>query len=165
MKAATNLVKGARKSFTLTDLVKQEKFAYSNLIEAIHIYPNHGVGFRIAKVHWPENQYIHVTKVDLESNRLGRVFGKIYKDGKLLSENLIDVDGTSTRGLWRYDLGDAFCQLDNGLTYTLQDLEKQFGKVRQRGWKRPESLRKNMKWTPPEEAANTTFNKNLLKQN
>ncbi len=149
MNAAQNLVKSARRVFTLKDLIHHEKYQYKNLIEMLSEYPNHGVGFRISKIHWPENHWIHVLKVELDTNRLGRVYGKKYVDGLLSSDKLLNVEHTSTRGLWRYDLGDAMSIIDESLVYTLSDLEKHYKTVRQRGWKRPEDLRKNMKWTPP----------------
>ena len=158
------MVKTARKTFTLKDLIHHEKYQYKNLIEMMTEYPNIGVGFRIAKVHWPENYYIKVLKVDLETNRQGKVFGKVYKDGVLASHRLVEVDQTSMRGLWRYDLGDSIAYLGEGFIYDLEDLKKHFNTVRQVGWKRPSDLRKNMKFEIPEGASDPVPNKNVIKR-
>lgn len=164
MNAAQNLVKTARKTFTLRDLTHHEKYKYKSLIEMVAEYPNHGVGFRISKIFWPENHYIHIMRVELTTNRIGKIYGKKYIDGRLAEDQVVEVDGVTTRGLWRYDLGDAMCILDQGLVYTLSDLEKHFRTVRQRNWKRPADLRKNMDWIPPADAIEPIENENLFKK-
>ena len=165
MNAAQNLIKTARRTFTLKDLIHHEKYQYKNLIEMISEYPNHGVGFRIAKIYWPENQWIQVLRVDLETNRIGKVFGKKYVEGTLASDNLLDVQHTTTRGLWRYDLGDSMCILDKDVIYTISDLEKHYKTVKQRSFKRPADLRKNMVFTPPgaDPIENTNYSANYFK--
>lgn len=163
MKAAQNLMKGARKHFNLQDLIRHEKLQHKNLVEMISEYPNNGIGFRISKIYWPENHYIKIFKVDLETNRSGRVFGRKYENGVAASDKIFEVEQTTTRGLWRYDLGDSFHQTDNGLIYTLEDLKKHYDTVRQRNWKRPSDLRKNMDWTPPEGAKEPLENRNVRK--
>lgn len=163
MKAAQNLMQGARKHFTLQDLIKHEKLKYKNLVEMISEYPNNGIGFRISKIYWPENHYIKIFKVDLETNRSGKVYGRKYIDGVATSDRVFEVDRASTRGLWRYDLGDAFHQADNGLIYTFQDFKKHYDTVFQRPWKRPADLRKNMQWTSPEGGLDPVENENNRK--
>ena len=163
MKAAQNLVKGARKNFALADLIKHEKTKYKNLIEMITEYPNNGIGFRISKIYWPENHYIKIFKVDLVTNRIGKVYGRKFIDGVVESDEIIEVERTSSRGLWRYDIGDSFHQTDNGLVYTLEDMKRHFDTVIQTKWKRPVDLRKNMDWTPPEGVQEPFENDNLKK--
>ena len=156
-------MKSARKHFTLQDLIRHEKIRNKNLIEMISEYPNKGVGFRISKIYWPENHYIKIFKVELDTNRIGKVYGRKYVEGVAVTDKIYEVDRASTRGLWRYDLGDSFHQTDNGLIYTIEDLKKHFDTVPQRPWKRPADLRKNMDWTPPEDAVEPYENENLTK--
>jgi hypothetical protein len=160
MKAAQNLAKSARKHFTLQDLIRHEKIKHKNLVEMLSEYPNQGVGFRIAKVYWPENHYVKVFKVEFDTNRSGKVYGRKYVDGVASSDKIFEVDRTTSRGLWRYDLGDSFHQTDNGLIYSLEDLNKHFVTVSQRPWKRPADLRVNMQWTAPEGAQEPLENEN-----
>lgn len=163
MKAAQNLLKSARKNFTLQDLIRHEKLRDKNLIEMISEYPNNGIGFRISKIYWPENHYIKIFKVDLETNRVGKVYGRKYVEGVAITDKIYEIERSSTRGLWRYDLGDSFHQTDNGLIYSIEDLKQHFDTVKQRPWKRPADLRKNMDWTPPEGTIEPIENTNLKK--
>ena len=164
MIAAQNLVKSSRKVFTLKDLIHHCDYKKKNLIEMISEYPNLGVGFRIAKIHWPEDYYVKVFRVDLATNRLGKVFGKVYRNGILESEDLVEMDETSARGLWRYDLGDSICYMGEGFIYTLEDLNKHYQKVEQQPWNRPAMLRRNMDWSPPEGAIEPVVNRNIIKR-
>lgn len=163
MRAAQNLAKSARKQFTLQDLIRHEKLKHKNLVEMISEYPNQGMGFRISKIYWPENHYIKIFKVDLETNRVGKVYGRKYVDGVAVTDKIFEVDRTSTRGLWRYDLGDSYYQTDNGLVYGLEDFKKHFETVPQRSWKRAADLRKNMNWTTPEGEIEPIENDNVRK--
>lgn len=163
MNAVKNLVKSARKNFTLEDLIRHEKKRHKNLIEMLSEYPNHGVGFRISKMYWPENHYIKVMRVELETNRLGKVYGKKFVGGTAASDKVFEVDKTTTRGLWNYDLGDSFYISDTGMTYTLEDFKKHYDScVSKREPKRPKDMRKNMKWTPPEGAIEPIENRNAF---
>jgi len=161
MQAAQNLLKTARKTYTLKDLIHHEKYQYKNLMEMLLEYPSNGVGFRIAKKYWPEGHYVKVLQVTPTSNRLGKVYGMKYVDGKPVSKKMFEVDRTTTRGLWRYDLGDSMADLGNGLVYTLADFENHYKTVKQVGWKRPADLRKNMNWELPEGKTDPVENRNI----
>lgn len=149
MLAAQNLLKAARKTFTLQDLIRHEKFRYKSLVEMLSEYPHHGIGFRISKMYWPENHYIKVFQVELETNRVGKVYGRKFVDGVPVGDKIFEVDRVGTRGLWRYDLGDSFHVADNGMVYTLKDFKRHYDTVKQRQPKRPADMRVNMVWESP----------------
>lgn len=160
MQAAQNLLKTARKSFTLQDLIRHEGFRYKNLVEMLAEYPHKGVGFRVSKIYWPENHYIKVFRADLETNRVGKIYGRKYIEGAPVNDRIFEVDRASTRGLWRYDLGDSFHVADNGMVYTISDFKKHFSTVVQRKPKRPEDMRKNIAWEAPKSDHEPVENEN-----
>ena len=87
-------------------------------------YPGHGVGFKVQRKWWPEGTFMHVRQVDLFAPRFGRVFGILYKDGKLAGNKIERVEDALKRGMWKYSMNDAaFTEpqvtLDNGLTFDL----------------------------------------------
>ena len=159
--AAQKLLAGSRRTFVLKDLIGYESKQYKSLLEEVSLYPNQGVGFRIAKIYWPENHYVKILHVEYENNKIARIFGRKYANGAPEHDSIVQVDRVTTRGLWKYDIADAFCDLGNGLIYTNKDFEAYFKTVRQRKYKRPSDLRKNMKWSPPEGAIEPIVNDNM----
>lgn len=148
MNPAHNLIKRLSKKFTLKDVIHKSKFqrTQSNLFENISMYPSNGVGFHIRKVTWKQSRYMKIVKVDLQSNRRGRVWGIEFKDGKQLSLVPEEITTATTRGLWIYELGDSYAELDNGLIYGVNDMVEFYEVEGQREEIPIESLRANMDW-------------------
>lgn len=64
------LYKKVMKTFTLKELTKQKDIRYGkNLVELLSRYPGHGIGFKIRDTQWPEDEFVHVTKVNLFVSR------------------------------------------------------------------------------------------------
>ena len=160
MNAAKNLVKNARKTYTLKDLIVADRIKEKNLMEMLAEYPNKGVGFKISKFYWPDGHYVKIGHVQFHTNRTGKVWGKKYIGGQPETGEVEEVERVSTRGLWRYELGDGFYTGLGGVMYTLNDFEKHYNTVSQRKRKGVEEMRKNMNWQAPEgepyENANVT---------
>lgn len=147
MNPAQNMVQRLNKSFSLKDIIFKKKFSAEsqNLIEKISMYPSKGVGFRVRKIDWKENRYFQIVQVKLVNNRQGKVYGLEFLDGKVISDGAVEIDGVTTRGLYNYELGTSYAETDNGLVYTVADMEKYYVSKPQRSPIYPEDLRVNMK--------------------
>lgn len=149
MNPAYNLITRLNRNFTLKDLLAKKKYNNntSNLMEKLTMYPSNGVGFRVRKIHWKDNRYIEVLQVDAKSNKEGRIYGLEYVDGEIVSDGPFELEGVSTRGLYNYELGTSYAELDNGLVYTVADMEEYYHSQPQRTPIYSEDLRVNMEDT------------------
>jgi len=60
------LYKKVMRTFTLKDLTRQRDIQHGkNLVELISRYPGNGLGFKVRDTQWPEDEFVHVTRVNL----------------------------------------------------------------------------------------------------
>jgi len=135
------LYEKAIKKFTLQDVTKHRIIKSKNLVEMLTRYPGYGVGYKVQRKWWPAGQYYHIKNVELYSARYGKLWGILYKDGKVAGNKIEPIDGALKRGMWTYDLSDASMteqevMLDNGVVFHLGesqrliDEKKEFLKLR-----------------------------------
>ncbi|KAF0498156.1 hypothetical protein F8M41_020592 [Gigaspora margarita] len=77
-----------------------------NLYKLLNVYPNYGVGLKVAPDHWVNkgitNSYYEITKVKLKMKDIthGRVFGIKVWDGKVLNEGKPKKIGGGYKWKW-----------------------------------------------------------------
>lgn len=123
------LYEKAIKKFTLQDVTKHRTIKNKNLMEMLTRYPGYGVGYKVSRKWWPAGHFYHVKNVELYSARYGKLWGILYKDGKIAGRKIEPIEGVLKRGMWNYDLSDASkteqeVVLDNGVVFNLGEVQK-----------------------------------------
>ncbi|KRX11202.1 hypothetical protein PPERSA_07727 [Pseudocohnilembus persalinus] len=120
---AEALAKKTIRNFSLADLIKHKTNPYKNLYEICHIYPNKGKEFKFWRKTWPENSYWVLKDVNTKDPGHGKAYGILYWQGTQQTEFPVYIKGGNKRGVWKYEINNATAILDNGLTYSSQDLQ------------------------------------------
>ena len=79
-----------------------------NLPELIGHFPKNGKGMKVFKKTWPDNCYWLVYDVKMKSHQSGRMYGLHYWNGELQKHKIACIPGVHKRGIWQYDVNDAF---------------------------------------------------------
>ena len=99
------VIRKALLKYPQLDSVKEgSRTGQRNLVELIARFPQNGKGMRVFRKSWPEDSYWQVWKVQMTSEKAGRVYGVRYWKGELLSSKIDKINGASKRGIWQYDI-------------------------------------------------------------
>ncbi|CAG8451958.1 5275_t:CDS:2 [Funneliformis mosseae] len=105
----TSIAKELLKNSTYPIIKDSRK--HKNLFELINVFPNYGVGLKVAPNHWIQKgireSYFEITKVNPRMKNInhGKAFGiKVWK-GKVLNENEERIHGALKWGWYRWKEG------------------------------------------------------------
>ena len=79
-----------------------------NLHELIRHFPGQGKNMRVFRKDWPENTYYHIQYVRVGKQNNPKYYAVKYTDGELSSHKFERIKGAQKRGIWQFDINDAF---------------------------------------------------------
>ena len=86
-------------------------------------FPQQGAGMKVFKKTWPENCYWEVYYAKMSSQKAGRLYGLKYWQGDRLSTKIDKIPGVMKRGVWQYDINNAFQLTDKEMARLLKEQE------------------------------------------
>jgi len=122
--AGEALMERVVRNFTLQDVIKRKFTPYKNLYEICSIYPSNGIKFRVWRKTWPKDCYYTIVDTKLETFNRGKAFGYLTWQGKVQNDKPVRIRNGLKRDVWRYSIMDSYVRLDNGVTYTAQEMER-----------------------------------------
>jgi hypothetical protein len=105
--SSSNFIKCALQKYPLNSAVTA-KSGQRNLIELVSRFPKQGSGMKVYRKTWPENSYWEVYYANMTAAKAGRLYGIKFWQGERISNKIDKIPGVMKRGVWQYDINDAF---------------------------------------------------------
>ena len=120
---SSNFIKAALQKYPLHEAVGA-KPGQRNLIEMVTRFPKQGTGMKVFKKTWPEDCYWEIYYAHMRSVKTGRLYGIKYWQGERISNKIDKIPGVLKRGVWQYDINNAFELSDKQIERLLKEPEE-----------------------------------------
>ena len=71
-------------------------------------FPKHGLGMKVWRKTWADNNYFLIKHVEMSSKKSARMYGLKFENDKLVGTKVERIRGVTKRGIWQYDYNGAF---------------------------------------------------------